>query len=469
MKSSMKDEITCIVPAGNAEAWGNDNKVEATLPLTSSEGLREAAEKVRTPFTLVVAGRKEIERGSGMTERLAQVARATGAAIVYSDYYAEKRGKREPHPVIDHEAGSLRDDFDMGGAWLARTEWLQKAARESDGAYRHAALYDARLRLSRAGEILRLPEPLYTIKETDMRLSGERQFDYVDPRNREAQAEMEAACTAHLRAVGAWLPPRTRRADASGDFPVEASVIIPVHDRARTIAEAVESALRQRTSFPFNVIVADNHSTDGTSEAVAALAGRDGRVKHLVPEATDLGIGGCWMAAARHGACGRYAVQLDSDDLYADERALERIVGMFREKACGMVVGSYRMVDFNLKELPPGIIDHREWTAENGHNNALRVNGLGAPRAFCTNLLRETGMPNTSYGEDYATALAISREYAIGRIFEPIYLCRRWEGNSDADLDIAKENAHNRYKDRIRTIELRARQQMNKTNRHEQE
>ena len=458
----MTKEITCLVTAGDIDAWGDCPTACVDLPLHSSKGLQEAMDKVRTPFTLLTSGDKHIVPGSRMVERLAQVGKATDAAIVYSDYYEEKEGRKVPHPVIDHEAGSLRDDFNLGAAWLARTDWLKEAVREAGADYRHAALYDARLRLSRKGAITHLPEYLYTARETDTRQFGTRQFDYVNPRNREVQLEMEAACNDHLRAIDAYLPPRTRKADAGGSFPVEASVIIPVRNRARTIAEAIRSALGQKTSFPFNIIVVDNHSTDGTSETVATLARTEKQVTHLVPQAEDLGIGGCWTAAITHQACGRYAVQLDSDDLYASEDALERIVGLFREHSCGMVVGSYRMVDFNLEELPPGIIDHREWTAANGHNNALRVNGFGAPRAFCTNVLREIGFPNVSYGEDYATALAVSREYTVERIFDPIYLCRRWEGNSDANIDIAKENANNQYKDRIRTIELRARQQMNR-------
>ena len=154
--------------------------------------------------------------------------------------------------------------------------------------------------------------------------------------------------------------------------------------------------------------------------------------------------------------CGRFAIQLDSDDLYINHHVLQRIVDTFHEHQCAMVIGSYKMVNFKLEEIPPGIIDHKEWTPDNGRNNALRVNGLGAPRAFYTPLLRQIRIPNVSYGEDYATALAISREY---RIYEPLYLCRRWEGNSDADLNIQRVNANNYYKDKIRMIEILARQQ----------
>ena len=330
-----------------------------------------------------------------------------------------------------------------------------------DTDYRFAALYDLRLRLSREGMIFRIPEYLYTEVEQDTRRSGEKQFDYVNPRNREVQIEMEQACTAHLKAIGAYLPPRFKTIDLSSvPFEAEASVIIPVRNREKTIADAIHSVLAQQTNFKYNIIVIDNHSTDDTTNVIAGIAGKEERVIHLIPSRTDLGIGGCWTHAIMHPACGRFAVQLDSDDLYIDGHVLQTIVDTFREQQCAMVIGSYRMVDFNLEEIPPGIIDHQEWTPENGRNNALRVNGLGAPRAFYTPLLREIRIPNVSYGEDYATALAISREYQIGRIYEPLYLCRRWEGNSDADLDIQRVNRNNFYKDKIRTIELFARMQL---------
>lgn len=232
-------------------------------------------------------------------------------------------------------------------------------------------------------------------------------------------------------------------------------------NRAKTIGDAVESALGQETGFDFNVLVVDNHSTDGTSDLIEQLAARDPRVVHIVPEREDLGIGGCWNWAINDPRCGRYAVQLDSDDLYLDSHTLQRVVEAFQEQDCAMVVGSYRMCDFQLQTLPPGVIDHKEWTDDNGANNALRINGLGAPRAFLTAIARGIGFPNTSYGEDYAMGLAVSRQYRIGRIYDPIYLCRRWTGNSDHGLSIEKTNANNLYKDRLRTIELRARISLN--------
>ena len=323
-------------------------------------------------------------------------------------------------------------------------------------------MYDLRLRLSRKGDIVRLPEYLYTVDETDFRKSGEKQFDYVNPAQREVQVEMEQACTAHLHAIGAKLAPRTRSIELeAGGFPVEASVVIPVKDRSGTIADAVGSALRQQTDFPFNVIVVDNHSTDGTTAVLQELARTSPLLVHHIPASRELGIGGCWNEAIEHPRCGKFVVQLDSDDLYSDEHTLQTIVDAFYREKCAMVIGSYRMVNFRLEEIPPGVIAHREWTAENGHNNALRINGLGAPRAFYTPVVRSIGFPNVSYGEDYAVALAVSREYRIGRIFDALYLCRRWDGNSDAALDVAKQNAYHFYKDKIRTLELKARMRMN--------
>ena len=340
---------------------------------------------------------------------------------------------------------------------FATPEWMQKV--EDD--YQFAALYALRLALSRQGTLLHLHEMLYTEKETDMRRSGEKQFDYVDPRNRAVQIEMERACTRHLEEIGARIPSaagRHRKLDGVVEEVAEAviaSVIIPVYNRERTIMDAVKSALGQECSFPFNVIVVDNHSTDGTTALLNAC--RDTRLVHLIPEEHDLGIGGCWDKAIRSEWCGRYAVQLDSDDLYSSPATLQRIVNEMERKGAAMCIGAYRMVDFNLQTLPPGLIDHKEWTDENGPNNALRINGLGAPRAFRTSVVREIGFPNTSYGEDYAMGLRISREYPIARIYDELYLCRRWDGNSDAALSLEKQNRNNAYKDQLRTIELEAR------------
>ena len=365
-------------------------------------------------------------------------------------------------PTNEYQEGSLRDDFDFGPLVLIRTEALREFLTTHPEEMQHAALYQLRLHISRTGRLVHIDEYLYTEHEHDIRTSGEKQFDYVDPRNRQIQVEMERACTTHLKAVGAFVDHHDLRDidTEAGEFPYEATVIIPVKNRAKTIGDAVRSVLSQEASFPFNLIVVDNHSTDGTTEILSQLATTNDRLHIVTPERHDLGIGGCWDLAIRRSECGRYAVQLDSDDLYSDPHTLQRIVDTFRQERCAMVVGSYRLCNFALETLPPGIIDHREWTEENGMNNALRINGLGAPRAFYTPVLREIGFPNVSYGEDYAVGIAISRQYRLGRIYDPIYLCRRWEGNSDAALSPDRVAAHNHYKDSLRTQELRARKKL---------
>ena len=403
--------------------------------------------------------------------RLLEEAVRTGAAMVYCDYWLRTSdGRRKDNPVNDYQPGSVREDFDFG-AIVAVNEalmrkWEQETAEDNAGdgtVLKYGRWYSLRLFLSRHGALVHLPQTLYGVDEVDARASGQKQFDYVDPRNREAQIEMEAIFTDHLRKIGAWLPQRTRTVGEDGGvYAVEASVIIPVLNRAATIQDALRSALSQQTDFPFNVIVIDNHSTDGTSERIDELASSDSRVIHVIPEETGLGIGGCWNAGINHPACGRYAVQLDSDDMYSGPDTLQRIVDVFRRERCAVVIGSYMMTDFDLRPIPPGVIDHREWTDSNGHNNALRINGLGAPRAFHAATLRSVGgFENVSYGEDYGVVLRLTREYRLCRIYDPIYSCRRWGGNSDAALDISRINAHNAYKDSLRTRELLARQQMN--------
>lgn len=403
--------------------------------------------------------------------RLLEEAVRTGAAMVYCDYWLRTSdGRRKDNPVNDCQPGSVREDFDFG-AIVAVNEalmrkWEQETAEGNAGGgpvLRYGRWYSLRLFLSRHGALVHLPQTLYGVDEVDPRASGQKQFDYVDPRNREAQIEMEAIFTDHLRKIGAWLPQRTRTVgEDDASYAVEASVIIPVLNRAATIQDALRSALSQQTDFPFNVIVIDNHSTDGTSERIDELASSDSRVIHLIPEESGLGIGGCWNAGISHPACGRYAVQLDSDDMYSGPDTLQRIVEVFRRERCAVVIGSYMMTDFDLRPIPPGIIDHREWTDSNGHNNALRINGLGAPRAFHAATLRSAGgFENVSYGEDYGVVLRLTREYRLCRIYAPVYSCRRWGGNSDAALDISRINAHNAYKDSLRTRELLARQQMN--------
>jgi glycosyltransferase involved in cell wall biosynthesis len=427
--------------------------------VTSASTMRAIAAAVKSPYCLFVLHDTEINFGQFGLERFLRVAESTGAGFVFSDYYDMKEGKRTPHPVIEYQTGSLRDDFNFGSVVLLETAVLKKAAaalgREK---YQFAGWYALRLAMTLHTSLVRAGEFLYSKVESDVRKSGEKLFDYVDPKNRQVQIEMEQAATAHLKRIGGYLAPRFKKVDlAGGNFPVEASVIIPVRNRAKTIGDAVASALRQKPSFAFNVIVVDNHSTDGTTDVLRSLAASDERVIHVIPGRDDLGIGGCWNEAAHHPLCGRFAVQLDSDDMYKDETTLQKIVDVFRAERCAMVVGTYQMTNFALEPIPPGVIDHKEWTPDNGRNNALRINGLGAPRAFFTPVLRDIKIPNVSYGEDYSLGLAISREYQIGRVYEPVYLCRRWEGNSDADLDINKQNGFNFYKDKVRTLELMAR------------
>lgn len=430
----------------------------------SVERYKQVALYANTPFTLICTQVQDLEFGYMALERMCDYLSAPQCSMVYADHYKTIKGERTPHPVIDYQLGSVRDDFDFGSLLMFRTDYLKRAINEieAEKEYQHSALYALRLALSRYGELTHIREFLYTETEIDLRKSGEKQFDYVDPRNRQVQIEREEVFTRHLKKIGAYLKPGMMTVDLKeGEFSHEASIIIPVRNRARTINDAIRSVLEQETSFPFNLIIIDNHSTDGTSEIIEQYK-NDNRVIHLIPERTDLGIGGCWNLGINHPQCGRFAIQLDSDDLYSSPHTVQTIVDKFYEEQCAMVIGSYRMTDFTLQTLPPGVIDHKEWTDENGHNNALRINGLGAPRAFFTPLLRKIRVPNTSYGEDYALGLAFSRQYRIGRIYDVLYLCRRWEGNSDAALSIEKINQNNYYKDSLRTLEIKLRQAMNK-------
>lgn len=426
--------------------------------ICSSEAIQKIAQHSDADYTLIYTKPTVLELGQFALERFAQIAGDTKAGMVYSDYYRVENGVRSNNPVIDYQEGSLRDDFNFGSVLFYNSADLKNALEHSTENYRFAGQYDLRLKVSQQGELLHINEYLYTEVELDTRKSGEKQFDYVDPKNRAVQIEMEKTCTEHLKAIGAFLEPAFREiAFSENDFPVEASVIIPVRNRVKTLEDAIKSVLSQKTSFPFNLIIVDNFSTDGTSGIIDKYAQSDARVIHLIPTRKDLGIGGCWNIGVHHTACGKFAVQLDSDDVYQSENTLQTIVDAFYEQNCAMVIGSYTMTNFAMETIPPGLIDHKEWTPENGRNNALRINGLGAPRAFYTPVLREIKVPNTSYGEDYALGLRISREYRIGRIYESVYLCRRWDENSDAALDIVKTNANNQYKDKIRTIELKAR------------
>ena len=429
--------------------------------LESSNTIVSIAENTDADYVMICTRHTTIGWGNNTLERFLRVADDTDAVMVYADHYKMVEGKMEKHPVIDYQSGSLRDDFDFGSLWCIKAQTLADYIAQPDREeYQFAALYDLRLYLSRVGEIFHLNEFLYSEAELDTRKSGEKQFDYVNPRNREVQIEMEKACTQHLGKVGALIDTTFYRQPDFGeqDFEYEASVIIPVFNREKTVADAVKSALGQKANFKFNVIVVNNHSTDRTGEILDEL--KADNLIQIVPERTDLGIGGCWNEAINSSFCGKFAVQLDSDDLYSSPKTLQKIVDAFYKQKAAMIIGSYRMCDFDLNTLPPGLIDHKEWTDENGCNNALRINGLGAPRAFFTPLVRQIQFPNTSYGEDYALGLAFSRRYRIGRIYDELYLCRRWGGNSDAALSVEKVNANNLYKDRLRTMELKARQHM---------
>lgn len=396
--------------------------------------------------------------------RMVQVAENTGAALLYSDYWKIEAGERHAHPVIDWQLGSVRDDFDYGSVTLMDSRLVKEFAKTEEAKrYKYAGTYALRLFLGRVGQVFHLNEYLYTENETDLRKSGEKQFDYVDSKNRAVQVEYELAATHHLSEIGALVDISKRKTPdfTVGNFDVEASVIIPVRNRVRTIADAVKSALSQQCTFDYNVIVVDNHSTDGTSEILQEMSQEHENFQVIVPERDDLGIGGCWNEAVNSAFCGKFAVQLDSDDIYSSPATLQTIVDAFHKEKAAMIVGSYRICNFDLETLPPGLIKHDEWTDDNGANNALRINGLGAPRAFFTPVFREMQMPNTSYGEDYAMGLAVSRNYKIGRIYDELYLCRRWEGNSDAALSVEKVNTNNLYKDRLRTIEIMARKALN--------
>ena len=428
----------------------------------STDTMKTIAANANTEYTLFYLKQTPLKLGLYALERMVQIMENDKKnGIVYADHYQLINGELKQAPVIDYQLGSVRDDFDFGSMLLFSSSAFTKIADALREEYKYAGLYAMRLFISYKYSIVHINEYLYTEIETDTRKSGEKQFDYVNPKNREVQIEMEAACTEYLKCIDAYFMPTSSRPVNlhSENFEFEASVIIPVRNRAHTIRDAVNSALNQRTTFSFNIIVIDNHSTDGTTEILQELSS-DKRLIHIIPQEHDLGIGGCWNKGICHEKCGKFAIQLDSDDLYKDESTLQKIVDTFYKESCAMVIGTYLMTDFQLNEIPPGIIDHKEWTPENGKNNALRINGLGAPRAFYTPILRDIKLPNTSYGEDYAIGLRISREYKIGRIYDVIYLCRRWEGNSDAALSTEKVNRNNFYKDRIRTWEIKGRIQM---------
>lgn len=431
----------------------------------STDTIRKIADHSNgASHAMVITRESKIRFGMLALERFLGLSSSSGASMVYSDYFDRVDGKLSGHPVIDYQIGSLRDDFEFGPVLFFDSKLLMQAAGSLSESLAFAGLYQLRLKVSYSGLPIRIPEYLYSVEPVDTRISGKKIFDYVDPKNREVQLEMEKAATAHLKDIGGFLEPEFEAISFDeNEFPVEASVIIPVLNREKTVADAIESVMLQETDFDFNLILVDNHSTDRTTSMVSELAEKYPNLIHVIPDRRDLGIGGCWNVGIHHPQCGKFAVQLDSDDLYSDKDTLKQMVAAFYEQQCAMVVGSYQMCNFKLEEIPPGLVDHKEWTPENGRNNALRINGLGAPRAFYTPVLRKINVPNTSYGEDYGVGLAISRHYQIGRIYRSVYLCRRWEDNSDASLSVEAQNKHNIYKDRLRTFELNARIKLNST------
>jgi len=459
-KSELINKIFLLSPSDVTETIEGCQNIEIDS-LQSTETVRKIAAKSNADYSLIYTKSTVLRLGYFALERMVKIADDSQSGLVYADYYEIKEGVKQNHPVIDYQEGSLRDDFNFGSLLIYKAEALMEAAKKMENEkYTFAGFYDLRLKVSQNYPLTHINEYLYTEIEDDNRASGQKIFDYVDPKNRQVQIEMEQACTKHLKVVGAYLEPKfTKIAFEKGNYPVEASVLIPVRNRIKTIKDAIDSVLKQKTDFAFNLIVVDNHSSDGTTEAIDEFKA-DERLIHVIPERDDLGIGGCWNLGVHNEKCGKFVVQLDSDDVYSDENTLQKIVNAFYEQNCAMVVGTYQMTNFAMEEIPPGIIDHKEWTPDNGRNNALRINGLGAPRAFYTPVLREIKVPNTSYGEDYALGLNISRNYQIGRIYDVLYLCRRWEDNSDASLDIVKMNGHNLYKDRIRTWELQARKNL---------
>jgi len=450
-------KIWTIVPSSESKT---DNQTIQVPSFESALALKEIVLKATAEYFVlqVKAGFVSIEEKE--LSNWTKVTKEADALLSYSNYYELSAGGKKELPTIEYTEGSIRDDFNFGPLILLKTSALKEYINISAPEYTYAGWYSFRLFLSRKGNITKAENYVYSYEEPDLRASGAKQFDYVNPSNRARQIEMEQAATFHLKEIGALVSPPFKPAVFSeSSFEVEASVIIPVRNRVKTLADAVNSVLNQKTSFPFNLIVIDNHSTDGTTELLQKID--DQRLVHIIPERLDLGIGGCWNEGINHPSCGRFAVQLDSDDLYSDENTLQKVVDKFRSEQCAMVIGSYQMVNFNLEEIPPGIIDHREWTDDNGPNNALRINGLGAPRAFYTPVVRQIGFPNVSYGEDYAVAIAISSTYKVGRIYEPIYLCRRWDDNTDSNLSIDKVNAHNVFKDSLRDAEIKKRKKLN--------
>jgi hypothetical protein len=435
--------------------------------LFSGNTISEVLNQTETTYLLLINATSDVELSAESIKTLISQSEKTNAGWVYSDYYDKKKNQLELHPLIDYQTGSIRDNFDFGYCYLVNTDFAKENLHDLVSVknnLRYSGLYDLRLAVSRKHSVIRISEPVYSVINTSETDASKKIFEYVDPKNRDVQIEMEKVATNHLQKINAYLEPSVMRlSNFQNEFDYEASIIIPVKNRANTIEEAINSALKQNTKFKFNMIIVDNHSTDGTSAIVNKFSRTNKNIIHIIPSREDLEIGGCWNEAIFHPECGKFVVQLDSDDLYSDENTLQKMIYKFYEENCAMVIGSYKLTDYDLNEIPPGIVEHREWTDDNGLNNALRINGLGAPRAFYTPIAREIKFPNVSYGEDYAMGLAVSRQYRIGRIFDPIYLCRRWKGNTDAALSLEKQNANNYYKDSLRTEEIIARQELNKS------
>ena len=426
-----------------------------TLKTLSTKELISIANTATTEWLFLQTEAGEIEFLPQAEKRFIEIAEATGAAMVYSDYYQITEDGKNPITTIEYQRGSLRDDFNFGAVILLNTSILKKITTHTPEDYEFAGLYDIRLKISETSSIFRIAEPLYLLTPVSATEAESWPFASIDKKNRNVQIDMEKACTAHLKRIGALLTGNTKSVNLESEsFDCEASIIIPVRNRQKTIADAIHSALGQQTSFKFNVLVVDNFSTDDTGNIIDRIAHTYSNVVKITPDNDNLGIGGCWQLAINHSLCGKFAVQLDSDDIYQSPHTLQRIVDEFYRQRCAMLIGSYTITDFELNPIPPYLIDHAEWTDDNGRNNALRINGLGAPRAFFTPIIREIGFPNVSYGEDYAVGLRISREWKIGRIYDSVYLCRRWENNSDTGISLETLNRYNFYKDKIRTIEL---------------
>ena len=425
------------------------------LKTLSTKELTNIANTATTEWLFLQTEAGEVEFLPQAEKRFIEIAEATGAAMVYSDYYQITEDGKNPITTIEYQRGSLRDDFNFGAVILLNTGILKKITTHTSEDYEFAGLYDIRLKISETSSIFRIAEPLYLLTPVSATEAESRHFAYIDKKNRNVQIDMEKACTAHLKRIGALLTGNPKSVNLeSENFDCEASIIIPVRNRQKTIADAIHSALGQQTNFKFNVLVVDNFSTDDTGNIIDRIAHTYSNVIKITPDNDNLGIGGCWQLAINHSLCGKFAVQLDSDDIYQSPHTLQRIVDEFYRQRCAMLIGSYTITDFELNPIPPYLIDHAEWTDDNGRNNALRINGLGAPRAFFTPIIREIGFPNVSYGEDYAVGLRISREWKIGRIYDSVYLCRRWENNSDTGISLETLNRYNFYKDKIRTIEL---------------